>query len=104
MDTQGWIPVTNRRRTIKKDASSRWENTEEKEIACTYHILSESLQTLIRKRIQMKVNQDRADMLCSFPRHTFRNIESNRLLPTDQQLQRIQHTFQVSLVIVRDVS
>jgi hypothetical protein len=104
MDTQGWIPVTNRRRTVKKDAAARWEGAEEKDTSITYHILSESLQTLIRKRIHMKVNQERADMLCSFPRHTFKNIESNRLLPTDQQLQRIQHIFQVPLVIVRDSS
>ncbi len=104
MDTQGWIPVTNRRRTTKKNAASRWEDTEEKEvpISPSYHIRHESLQELIRKRIQMKMNQERADMLCNFPRHTFKNMESNRLLPTDQQLQRIQHIFQVSLVIVRN--
>ena len=104
MDTQGWIPVTNRRRTVKKDAVSRWEETDEKEVVPTpsYRIHHESLQELIRKRIQMKINQDRADMLCSFPRYTFKNMESNRILPTDQQLQKIQHVFQVSLVVVRN--
>lgn len=104
MDTQGWIPVTHRRRTVKKDAGSRWEHIDEKEIAtsASYHIQHESLQALIRKRIHMKINQERADVLCCFPRHTFKNMESNRLLPTDQQLQRIQHIFQVSLVITRE--
>lgn len=104
MDTQGWIPVTNRRRTAKNHATPRWEGLDEKELTpqLSYHIHHESLQALIRKRIQMKINQDRADMLCSFPRYTFKNMESNRLLPTDQQLQRINHVFQVSLVIVRD--
>ena len=104
MDTQGWIPVTNRRRTAKKHASSRWEDSDEKEHtpSMSYHVHHESLQALIRKRIQMKINQERADMLCSFPRYTFKNMESNRLLPTDQQLQRIQHVFQVLLVIVRN--
>jgi len=104
MDTQGWIPVTNRRRTAKKDVALRWDDTDGRELASSpsYRIHYESLQELIRKRINMKINQDRADMLCCFPRYTFKNMESNRLLPTDQQLQKIQHVFQVLLVIVRD--
>ena len=103
MDTQGWIPVTNRRRTAKKDVASRWQPSDDKEafLSPSYYIHHESLQELIRKRIQLKINQDRADLLCCFPRYTFKNMESNRHLPTDQQLQRIQHIFQISLVIVR---
>ena len=104
MDTHGWIHVTKRRRTAKKDAASRWDNTDEKDLTVvpSYRIHYESLQALIRKRIHMKINQDRADVLCCFPRYTFKNMESNRLLPTDHQLQRIQHVFQVSLTIVRN--
>ena len=93
-DTQGWISVTNRRRSSK-----RGEESEEEAPVPKHRIHYESLQGLIRKRIQMKVNQERADILCFFPRHTFKNIESNRYIPTDQQCQRIQHIFGILLRI-----
>jgi hypothetical protein len=104
MDTQDWVHVMYRRRTVKKDAASRWEDTDVKELAPSpsYRIHHESMQELIRKRIHMKINQDRADMLCCFPRHTFKHIESNRLLPTTQHLQKIHAVFHVSLVVVCD--
>lgn len=96
MDTQGWIPVTKRRRSSKRE--DEWEENET--AVPTYRIHFESLQMLVRKRIQMKVNQDRADTLCHFPRHTFKNIESNRYIPTDQQCEWIQHVFRVPIQIL----
>jgi DNA-binding XRE family transcriptional regulator len=59
----------------------------------------ESLQALIRKRIEMKLNQEKADQLCSFPRHTFKDIESNRAIPTQEQQSRIQRHFGVQIKI-----
>ena len=109
MENQEWIPVTTRRRTAKKDSSSPsldsipkpkdLSNDMEQIVAPKMRIQSEVLQQLIRKRIQMKVNQEKADALCAFPRNTFKNIESNRLIPNEAQKQRIQKVFDITLKI-----
>lgn len=62
-------------------------------------VLSESLQALIRKRIELKLNQDMADQLCHFPRHTFKGIESRRILPSSSQQSAIQRHLGVQLKI-----
>jgi hypothetical protein len=107
-ENQEWIPVTTRRRTTKKGSySPSFEPSSKKDMpsdieeipAIKKRIESESLQQLIRKRIQMKVNQEKADTLCAFPRNTFKNIESNRLLPIESQLQRIERVFDIILKI-----
>jgi hypothetical protein len=63
-------------------------------------VASESLQEIIRKRMELKINQEKADQLCHFPRHTFRLIESRRVLPTPQQQSTIQKHLGVQLKIV----
>lgn len=63
-------------------------------------VSSESLQELIRKRMELKINQEKADQLCNFPRHTFRTIESRRMLPTPIQQSAIQKHLGVQLKIV----
>lgn len=60
---------------------------------------SESIQTLIKKRIEMKLTQDKADALCAFPKHTFRDIEAYRLIPSSQHLSKIQSRLGVQLRI-----
>lgn len=97
MDTQGWIPVKYRRRTAKRN--DEWDEKKET-VTLLHRIHHESLQALIRKRIQMRVSQDRADVICHFPWNTFKNIESNRYIPTDKQCERIQYVFHVTLQIV----
>lgn len=62
-------------------------------------INSTSLQSLIRTRIEKKLSQEKADILCAFPRNTFKNIESNRMLPTEEQKRRIQQHFVIYLKI-----
>jgi hypothetical protein len=103
MDNQGWIDVPTRRRTVKKEQNSEFDSktklNKEDIPFVKKRIRSELLQQLIRKRIQLKVNQEKADTMCSFPRHTFKNIESNRFLPNDNQIQRIQRVFDVLLVL-----
>jgi hypothetical protein len=47
----------------------------------------------------MKVNQEKADTICAFPKNTFKNIESNRILPNDAQRNRIAKVFDVALKI-----
>jgi hypothetical protein len=63
-------------------------------------VVSESLQEMIRKRMELKINQEMADQLCHFPRHTFRSIESRRMLPTPAQQSAIQKHLGVQLKIV----
>ena len=118
MDCQDWTTVTVRRRTSKKDTSSLGQGSiqyrdpaksEKIRIAKLEdtdlpgpkkRVNSESLQELIRKRIEMKVTQEKADITCSFPRNTVKDIESNRLIPNEDQKQRILQNFSIQLKIV----
>jgi len=117
MDCQDWTTVTVRRRSSKKDAialgqgsiqyrdPAKSEKIRMAKLADTdrpvpkKRVNSESLQALIRKRIEMKVTQEKADISCSFPRNTFRDIESNRLIPNEDQKQRILQNFSIQLKI-----
>ena len=56
-----------------------------------------SLQILIRSRLEKDLNQEESDNLCAFPRNTFKNIESNRMIPTEEQKRRIQQHFNTYL-------
>jgi hypothetical protein len=60
-------------------------------------IASESLLALIRKRMEMKLNQEMADLLCHFPRYTFKGVESRRIFPTSFQLSQIEKYFHIPL-------
>lgn len=117
MDGQDWTTVTVRRRNTKKDAITsgqgsiqyrdpvRNEKIRMAKLADTdgpipkKRVNSESLQALIRKRIEMKITQEKADITCSFPRNTFKDIESNRLVPNEGQKQCILQNFSVQLKI-----
>ncbi len=117
MDGQDWTPVTVRRRFSKKELTqsgkapvlvrdpnksekiriAKLENAEEP--PPKKRVSPDSLQGLIRKRIDMSLNQEKADSLCSFPRHTFKEIEANRLIPNEEQKRRIQQQFGIQLKI-----
>jgi hypothetical protein len=117
MDGQDWTPVTVRRRFSKKELTqnsktsvllrdpsksekiriAKLEDTEEP--APKKRVSPDSLQGLIRKRIEMTLNQEKADAQCSFPRHTFKEIEANRLIPNEEQKRRIQQQFGIQLKI-----
>lgn len=117
MDHQDWTTVTVRRRYSKKDSIASGQGTiqsrdparNEKirmaKLAETdgpgpkKRVNSESLQALIRKRIEMKLTQEKADITCAFPRNTFKDIESNRLIPNEDQKRRIQQHFSIQLKI-----
>lgn len=117
MDGQDWTPVVIKRRYTKKELIQKGKTTTEirdpeknekirlakiendDDIGPKKQICSESLQELIRKRIELKVNQDRADSMCSFPRNTFKEIEAKRLLPNEEQKRKIQRYFGVQLKI-----
>jgi hypothetical protein len=116
MDSQDWIPVTIHRRSSKNNRTGGQnsiqlkdpEKSEKIRLArladsdvpkSKKSINPESLQQLIRKRIELKLNQEKADALCAFPKHTFRDIEANRFLPNEEQKRRIQQNLGISLKI-----
>ncbi len=117
MDDQDWTPVVVKRRVNKKEAIQKGyvapqarDNEKNERIRLAKlenadgpiskkRVNTESIQELIKKRIEMKLSQDKADALCSFPKHTFREMEANRLVPNEQQKSRIQHHLSVRLKI-----
>ena len=92
MDDQDWIPVTIHRRHSKNSHAAGGggqnsiqvrdpEKSEKIRLAKLAdsdipkpkkRINPESLQGLIRKRIELKLNQEKADALCAFTKHTFK--------------------------------
>ena len=108
MEHQDWTVVTIKR-TPKKEhnvhnsssshSSHSSHNLDAVDIIKKKCVVSESLQELIRKRIEMKLNQEKADQLCAFPVNTFKNIESKRQIPTDKQHTVIQKKFGIQLKI-----
>jgi len=116
MDNQDWIPVTVRRYSKKEAAHSGQGSIQVRDPAKNEKIRmaklvdadgpgpkkrvnSISLQELIRKRIEMKLSQERADITCAFPRNTFKDIESNRLIPNEEQKRRIHQNMGIQLKI-----
>jgi hypothetical protein len=116
INNQDWTPVVLKRRVGKKDSipgqpSQGVREAEQNEYSrmakldsAEQHITKkrvqpESLQELIRRRIDMKLNQEKADQLCSFPRNTFKDIEAHRAIPTQEQQSRIQRHFGIQIKI-----
>ena len=109
MDHQDWTVVTIKR-TAKKDGHSTTPPHVRHSIVpkldtldMTYIskkcVVPDSLQSLIRKRIELKLNQENADKLCAFPINTFKNIESKRIIPTEKHQMVIQKQLGVQLKI-----
>jgi hypothetical protein len=117
MDGQDWIPVVSRRRQTKKELtlngelniqnrdSDRGERMRMTKLENSdapppkKRINSESLQSLIRKRIELKLSQEKADASCSLPKNTFKEIEAHRLIPNEEQKRRIQQNLGIQLKI-----
>ncbi len=117
MECQDWTTVTIKRRIPKKEAiargmgatvvrdSHRSERVRlskldaDEVVIPKKRVTSMSLQDLIRARIGLSLTQDRADGACSFPKHTFKELEANRLIPTEDQKRRIQQVFGVTLKV-----
>lgn len=117
-DNQDWTVVQLKRKFTKKEAVQKGmttiqhrdsEKSEKVRLAKLDNsedvtkpkkrVNAESIQTLIKKRIEMKLTQDKADALCAFPKHTFRDIEAYRLIPKGEHLSKIQSRLGVQLRI-----
>lgn len=107
-DHQDWTPVVIHRRNPAREHHgdggerarlARLDECTDIADAPKKRVAPESIQQLIRKRMELKINQDKADQVCQFPRHTFRDIESHRALPTPKQMSVIQKLFGISIRI-----
>jgi len=115
---QDWTTVTLRRRLSTKEAQTKGhmatqhrdpeqqerarlaklENTDEVSPP-KKRVSPESIQALIRKRMELGLTQEKADHKCSFSRNTFKDLESHRSLPTTTQQSVLQRVFGVQLKI-----
>ena len=119
MEHQDWTTVVLKRRptTAKREGAEEVRDADRNERlraakmdrmdyaeAPKKQVASESLQALIRKRMELKLSQDKADQLCNFPRHTIKGIESRRILPTPAHQATLQKILGVQLKIVTVMS
>ena len=121
MAEQDWTPVVLRRRITAKEAEknggtvahTRDAGSEERirlaklessddVTAPKKRVHPESIQALIRKRLELGLTQEQADQKCSFSKHTFKNLESHRALPTAAQQSVLQRSpFGIQLKIAQ---
>lgn len=107
MDHQDWTTVTLRRKPkdqaviVRDPERTRLAKIESMEdtVLPKKRIHPESIQALIRKRIELSLNQEKADQKCSFSKHTFKELEANRLIPNQTQQSMIQKHFGIQLKI-----
>lgn len=116
MDHQDWTTVVLKKRVTPKSAhatgqvethtkdAGRCERTRLAKLEQTDEIAPpkkrvhpESIQSLIRKRMELGLTQEKADHKCAFARNTFKDIESHRVLPTSAQHSVIQRQFGIQL-------
>ncbi len=118
MSNQDWTPVVIKRKLTKKEQTvngnttiahkdsdkgerlrlSKLENDNESSLK-QKRVSTTSIQQLIKKRIEMKLNQDGADNLCCFPKHTFKDIECGKYIPSPSQRQKINREFNIVLAM-----
>jgi ribosome-binding protein aMBF1 (putative translation factor) len=108
MDGQDWTTVTLKKRstptsrdTSQRNAAIHLSKLEQPDALPPpkKRVHPESIQALIRKRIELNLTQEKADQKCSFPRNTIKDIESHKALPTQSQQSMIQRQFGVQLCI-----
>ena len=66
-------------------------------------VAPESVRALVEARLGYaagKLTQDKADVECSLPKHTIRDIEAGKLVPNGDILRKISRTLRVDLRIV----
>jgi len=118
MEHQDWTTVTLKRRITAKEAQAKGQtiaqnrDTERNEKARLSkleqtdevsppkkRVNPESIQALIRMRLELGLTQEKADQKCSFSRNTFKDIESHRSLPTPAQQSALQRYFGIQMKI-----
>lgn len=107
MEHQDWTTVVLKRRNPKdskpavdseKIRLAKLEQTDDY-APPKKRVSGESIQALIRKRMELGLSQEKADQKCSFSKNTFKDIESHKSLPNQAQQSALQRHFGVQLKI-----
>ena len=107
MEHQDWTTVVLKRRNPKdskpavdseKIRLAKLEQTDDY-APPKKRVSGESIQALIRKRMELGLTQEKADQKCSFSKNTFKDIESHKSLPNQAQQSALQRHFGVQLKI-----
>ena len=107
MEHQDWTTVVLKRRNPKdskpavdseKIRLAKLEQTDDY-APPKKRVSGESIQALIRKRMELGLTQEKADQKCSFTKNTFKDIESHKSLPNQAQQSALQRHFGVQLKI-----
>ena len=107
MEHQDWTTVVLKRRNPKDSKPSvdsekirlaKLEQTDDY-APPKKRVSGESIQALIRKRMELGLTQEKADQKCSFTKNTFKDIESHKSLPNQAQQSALQRHFGVQLKI-----
>lgn len=107
MEHQDWTTVVLKRRNPKdskpavdseKIRLAKLEQTDDY-TPPKKRVSGESIQALIRKRMELGLTQEKADQKCSFSKNTFKDIESHKSLPNQAQQSALQRHFGVQLKI-----
>ena len=61
------------------------------------HLTNESRQTMLKKRVEMGLNQTELNQRCAFPVHTVREIEAGRLAPSINELNTLNRVLKLGL-------
>ena len=102
MFSSDWTLVTLKKRPFLKESGALLQDIAIS-LPVSYskkRVAPESLQELIRARLQHHLTQEDADHLCSFPRHTFNKIESHLMIPSEEQQMHIQHHLGILLTVL----
>ena len=94
-DTEEWTPVLTHKRMPHASLCLGDEIRSPKR-----RVAPQCIQQLIRKRMELQMTQDKADQVCHFPKNTFRNMESHRILPSLRQQQVLQQLFGITIRIL----
>lgn len=114
MDSQDWIPVIVRHKFTKKENEQKGLTTtvvkdnfkgekqrlvklEKDEAPVRKRVTLVSIQELIRKRLEMKLTQDKLNTVCAFPKNIIKDIEAGKLIPSEGQKQKLQHVLSIQI-------
>lgn len=111
MDHQNWTPTIIRGKNPTKSttteiqpkssgAGAHLAKLEREEFGKSKTLASESRKDLVAARLALKKTQVEIDRMCAFPPNTIRDLESGKLSPTTQQLNRLNRDLKLGLKLV----
>ena len=97
-----WTPVTiKKKHTTVQKHNSPLKHLEDDEMNFVKPKMfsQESKQTIIDYRITNKISQSQLDMMCSFPKNTIQQLESNKIGPTTKHLNTLNRILKTGLTL-----